>query len=389
VAALRPRSSTVSSVAAALLVLLSALSLTGCGRLEGRDGRSWAVVDTIAPATRTDSSFAGLVAELSEPGGYFDTDNLISNEASYLHVIGKLREMGVRGGAYIGVGPDQNFSYIAHLQPRVAFIVDLRRDNLLQQLFFKALFELSASRIEYLCLLFGRPAPASLAAWQGRELKDLLAYVDSTPAREEIFARATPLVSARLRGFGVPLSARDLATITRIRRSFFDGGLDLRFTTFNRPPRPGYPSYRQLLLERDRSGTLASYLAREEDYRFVRELQRSDLLIPVVGDLAGDHALRAIGDMVARRGERVSAFYTSNVEFYLMRQGRLHAFAENARHLPRDERSVIIRSVFNYAHPASVPGYLSTQLLQQLEGFLDAEQRGEYRSYAELVDAGR
>src|SRR5438045_1426667 len=33
------------------------------------------------------SGFAAQVAELSEPGGYFDADNLISNERSYLQVM--------------------------------------------------------------------------------------------------------------------------------------------------------------------------------------------------------------------------------------------------------------------------------------------------------------
>ena len=79
---------------------------------------------------RADTTFAALVERLSESGGYFDTDNLISNESSYLHVMGALREIGVRGGAYIGVGPDQNFSYIARIRPSIAFIIDIRRDNL-------------------------------------------------------------------------------------------------------------------------------------------------------------------------------------------------------------------------------------------------------------------
>ena len=82
------------------------------------------------------------MAQLSERGGYFDTDNLISNEKSYLHVIPALRDGGVTGGAYIGVGPDQNFSYIAQVRPAIAFIVDIRRDNLLLHLLFKALFSI-------------------------------------------------------------------------------------------------------------------------------------------------------------------------------------------------------------------------------------------------------
>src|SRR4029453_11078338 len=94
--------------------------------------------------------FARQVRELSEPGGTFDTDNLISNERSYLHVLPALKQGRVNGGAYIGVGPDQNFSYIAAIRPSIAFIFDVRRDNLLLHLLFKALFQLSDTRAEYL-----------------------------------------------------------------------------------------------------------------------------------------------------------------------------------------------------------------------------------------------
>jgi hypothetical protein len=113
----------------------------------------------VAEATKDHKSYAALSARLSEPGGYFDSDNLISNETSYQHVLGKLREMNVQGGVYIGVGPDQSFTYIAKIRPRVAIIIDIRRDNLLQHLLFKALFGRARNRIEYLCLFFGKPFP--------------------------------------------------------------------------------------------------------------------------------------------------------------------------------------------------------------------------------------
>jgi len=112
------------------------------------------------------TAFATRVAELSEPEGAFDTDNLISNERSYLHVVPALRNGGVKGGAYIGVGPDQNFSYIAQVRPAIAFIVDIRRDNLLLQLLFKALFAEAPTRIDYVMLLFGRAPPAASDAWR-------------------------------------------------------------------------------------------------------------------------------------------------------------------------------------------------------------------------------
>src|SRR5919201_155650 len=100
-----------------------------------------------APAAAlAESTFARLVAQLSEPGGYFDSDNLMSNEASYLHVLGRMRALGVSGGAYLGVGPDQNFSYMAQVRPRIAFIIDIRRDNLLEHLLLKALFAQARNR---------------------------------------------------------------------------------------------------------------------------------------------------------------------------------------------------------------------------------------------------
>src|SRR5436853_1013764 len=87
-----------------------------------------AFVVPIAPA-KDHKEFAALSSRLSEPGGFFDSDNLISNETSYLHVFGKLTEMKVKGGAYVGVGPDQNFTYIAKIRPTRAIIIDIRRDN--------------------------------------------------------------------------------------------------------------------------------------------------------------------------------------------------------------------------------------------------------------------
>jgi hypothetical protein len=344
----------------------------------------------MAAATLPESTFARLVAQLSESGGYFDSDNLMSNEASYLHVLGRMRTLGVTGGAYLGVGPDQNFSYIAQVRPRIAFIIDIRRDNLLQQLLFKAAFMRGRNRAEYLALLFGRPAPAEPQPWEASTIEDLVAWVDSTPPSPDAAAAAQAAILSTVRAFDVPLDQRDLETIARFHRTFIDAGLDLRYTSHNRPPRAYYPTYRQLLLERDLTGKQGSYLASEADYRFLRSLQERHLVIPVVGDLAGEHAVAAIGRLIAERGEKVSAFYTSNVEQYLMRDGvSFDRFAANVRRLPRDPRSVIIRSYFGGGfyrqHPNAVPGYYSTQLLQTLDSFVAEHEVGGYQTYRDVV----
>jgi hypothetical protein len=339
--------------------------------------------------------FAALVGRLSEPGQYFDTDNLISNERSYLHVVGKMRELGVRGGAYVGVGPDQNFSYIAHVRPSVAFLIDIRRDNLLQHLVFKSLFEQSRNRAEYLCRLVGRRVPADVARWNDRPLDAIVAYVDSLPADSATTQGTRAAMLAAARRTGLELSADDLRTIAHIHAAFVGGGLALQFNTHGRAPRPYYPTLRQLVLERDLSGRQASYLASEDDFQFVKRLQRRNLVIPVVGDLAGSHALAAIGRAAAERGERVSVLYASNVEDYLFRDGSFGRFARTVAGLPRDHRSVIVRSYFGYfgrvagrQHPQLVDGYNSAQLLQTMDDFAAEFARGGLQTYADVVTKG-
>src|SRR5215207_3566837 len=127
-------------------------------------------------------TFASLVERLSEPGGDFGGDNLISNEQSYLHVMSALEEGRVSGGAYLGVGPDQNFSYIAQVKPAIAYIVDIRRDNLLLLLLFKAIFAEAPTRVGYLSWLTGRAAPEPTATWKDATIDAIIAYIDKTPA---------------------------------------------------------------------------------------------------------------------------------------------------------------------------------------------------------------
>jgi hypothetical protein len=195
------------------------------------------------------------------------------------------------------------------------------------------------------------------------------------------------VVRARVLGAGMPLSADDHQTIARFHDTFIARGLELRLTTFGRPERWDYPDYRRLLLERDLDGRRASFFAREADFAFVKALQERNLVVPVVGDFAGEKTLRAIGAYLRERGARVSAFYTSNVEQYLFAGSAFERFARNVAALPHDGQSVIIRSYFPYGrtHPQAVSGYLSVQLLQRFTDFLAAQRSGGYRGYFELV----
>lgn len=362
-----------------ILALTGLLALAGCGRTGTPDSGPW-------PAL-SDSAFAGLITDFSEPGRYFDTDNLISNETTYLEVVAALDRYGVRGGAYIGVGPDQNFSYIARVRPQVAFIVDIRRDNLLQHLWFKALFDEAATRAEFLALMYGKAVPDSLAVWRERPLEALTRYIDTVTVDPGVALAAMETVQLAIGRGGVALSADDRVTILRVHQRFIAAGLDLRFRTHGRVSRSCYPTHRFLLTDGG-STERSSYLATEAAYQVVRRLQLDNLVIPLVGDLAGEHALSAIARYLDQRNTKVSAFYTSNVEFYLFDDGVYQAFARNVEALPTDTTSVIIRSVFRRGAALIEPvtaGSCSVQSLQRIAALADWLAGDRFPSYYDLV----
>lgn len=332
-----------------------------------------------APAPRA-SAFGTQIAALSEAPGYFDTDNLISNERSYLQVLSDLRRRNVRGGAYLGVGPDQNFSYIAEVRPAVAIIVDVRRDNMLLHLLFKALFAEARTRVEYLALLTGRPVPAAIEEWRGAPIERLITYIDRTPAASRRVEDADAVTR-----IGVPLSSEDRATINRFHARFVAEGLSLRFQSTGRPPQAYNPSLRDLLSETDAAGRQACYLASEDAFQFVKDLQARDLIIPVTGDLSGPTALGAIARFLAARHERLSAFYVSNVEFYLFGAGTFPRFAANLERLPRTAQSVLIRSQFGRFAAPGRAGDASSQHLQAVDELLREYAAGRVRSYADIA----
>ena len=142
----------------------------------------------------SDQDFWTLVDDVSEPNGSFRSDNLLSNELQFQHVIPELTRVAKPGRAYLGVGPEQNFTYIASLKPSIAFIVDIRRGNLDLHLLYKALFELSDSRAEFVGLLFSRPRPSDLTVRSSA--KEIFDAYASVAASERLYTE-TMAQSAR------------------------------------------------------------------------------------------------------------------------------------------------------------------------------------------------
>jgi hypothetical protein len=347
------------------------------------------------PSRLSDDEFWKLVNDLSETGGYFRSDNFVSNETTFQHVIPELQKSHPTGGVYLGVGPDQNFTYIVALKPRMAIVTDIRRQNMIEHLMYKAVIELSPTRADFLSLLFSRPRPSALADTTGAAAL-MQAYL-TAPSDSILFRKNFATIKEQLVGrHHFTLGADDLSSLAYVYEAFVDAGPELTYSfAVGRQGRAGYfgrrmPSYSDLMAETDALGAHRSYLASEENYRVLRDLEMNNLLVPIVGDFAGEKALRAVGTYLKAHNATVTAFYTSNVEQYLFQQADdwKHFFG-NVATLPLDSKSTFIRAVFNYMgfrDPVSgAPGPRSTTMLSPILDVIKAVDEGKIQTYYDVI----
>lgn len=346
--------------------------------------------DTL-PSRIGDSAFWQLVTEMSEPNGYFRSDNFLSNENAFQYVIPELKQHLQRGGVYLGVGPEQNFTYIAALQPKVAFIIDIRRQNMVEQLLYKAFFEASSNRIEFLSHLFGRKAPTDIASDAGVDA--LFEAFKKAPASDELFQQNLAAVRERLgKHHGFSLTPDDVKSLEYVYHAFFDAGPELSYS-FNLGGGPSFgwfPTYADLMTETDSEGKQRSFLASEEAYRTLRELEQNNVIVPITGDFGGEKALRAVGRYLKEHGATVSAFYTSNVEQYLFQSDEAwKRFFGNVATLPLDSHSTFIRSVSGRAGFQARPSMRATTRLASMEDVVKAFNEGRIQGYYDVVSMSR
>jgi hypothetical protein len=328
--------------------------------------------------------FGRYIDDWSEPEGYFDSDNFLSNETSYLHVIDQLQKVKP-GGIYLGVGPDQNFSYIVHTRPMLAVITDIRRQNMLEHLWYKAIFAMSSNRLEFLSLLVSREVPRSKP---GTSLDQIVSAVDQAPTSERLFQKNLSTVKSLLTDkYRLKLSSTDLDKIEYVYRTFWQEGLELRFSSIGRNNAANYPSFQDMLLETDRQGRQQSYLSSEELFQELKKFEAENRLIPIVGDFAGAHAFKAFGTFLKNNGLRLTTFYTSNVEFYLFNTPSWPRFVANVRSLPLAPDSIFIRSYFanGRRHPFNVSGHRSTSLIKPMIPFLADDDARRLTDYWDIV----
>ena len=370
----------VGGAAIALIAVLLYLN-SGSVRLDS------AIASGKLPKRISDSEFWKMVTDFSEPGGSFYYDNFLSNEIGYQEVIPDLRKTVKPGGAYLGVGPEQNFTYIAALQPRMAFIIDIRRQNMIEHLLYKAFMEIASNRADFVSLLFARPRPANLD--NGSTAEALFrAYKTSNP-NSDLFERNLMMALDHLKDHGISLSLGDQASMRKVYNAFFESGPDISYTFSGNTPMPGrgMPSYSELMTATDGWGKNWGYLATEEQFETIQDLERNNMIVPLVGDFAGDKTIRRIGQYVKDHQAIVTTFYLSNVEQYLFQQDDdWSRFYGNTSTLPTDPTSMFIRSTAGRKFFGSGPRRRRLKTLTSpVEDLVRAFNADQIHSYSDVL----
>jgi hypothetical protein len=378
----------------AAVVLLAFLTIGG---LSCRNLSPVAAAADTLPSQLTDEAFWRLITDFSEPNGYFRSDNFLSNERAYQRVIPELQRTLGAGGVYLGVGPEQNFAYLVALKPKLAFIVDIRRGNLQEHLLYKSLLEMSADRADFLSHLFARGRPANVSA--ASPVDTLLAAYQSVEPSDALFSQNLQAVQDRLtKAHHFALSPEDLKGIEYVYQAFYAAGPNLNYSFVNGAPTGGFgggfgdfPTYADLMVETDGRGEQRGYLASEENFHTLVDLEKRNAVIPIVGNFAGPKALRSVGRYLSGHGAAVSAFYTSNVEMYLFQTEDWKKFYANVATLPLTPASTFIRSVSNRGRGFSnqIPGMRSLTRLSSIAGVVTGFQSGAVRDYGDVIAMSR
>lgn len=338
------------------------------------------------PATLEDGEFWDLFNRLSEPDGHFEDENYVSNELGYQRSMRRLQDAMTPGGVFVGVGPEQNFHYAAALKPAMALVIDIRRQNAMQHLMYKALFEISTDRADFIGRLFSRPRPAGLS--EESSVEAMFHAYAAAPADPRLFDDTLAgILESLTERHGFPLSNADRRSLIKVFSAFRDSGPQLMYVFQGNAQR--HPTYAEMMTARDETGRAWSYLASAEAFEHVRTMQRRNLIVPVVGDFGGPNAVRAVGRYVREHGAAIDVFYTSNVESYLFREDRWHAFYDSMQTMPFGSSAVVVRSFFGAVarECASLRPVIRTPVVALVEPLLQQHRRGELQTQCDLVAA--
>ena len=248
----------------------------------------------------------------------YASDCFVTSEDGYNDVLVRRGPAGgMSTGAYVGVGPDQNFIYAGVLRPRLVLIVDARMDNLLEHLVFKLLMERAETPLEYLAALFSRELPPGPAI-AGPGPEPLLAAFDALPVSPASHESTVKWIKAELLRRWAPL-APYLDRIDYLCGEFFTRQLDITSVSARLLANLDFvPTLRAIIRARETHGVNLHYLTDPGRYNYVRSLQVEDRIIPVLGNLLSPRSVVQVNDLLRQSGEAVSHLYLSNLEEFLL-----------------------------------------------------------------------
>jgi hypothetical protein len=353
-------------------------------------GYSSALLAESLPSRISDETFWKMITDFSEQEGSFGNENFVSNETLYQRILPELKKRSTPGGVYLGVGPEQNFTYIAATRPQIAFIFDIRRQNMIELLMYKALFELSADRQDFLARLFSRPLPAQP---RNANLKSLLDTVRAASADAGAYDSTLRAIRQNLiETHKYKLTPMDQSLLEHVFNAFFMNGLDIKYSAVVGAP---FPTYEELLSDTGADQNTENFLSTESNFQFVKGMQEDNRIIPLVGDFAGSAALRAVGDYLRDHDAEVSTFYTSNVEQYLfLDPANWKNFYRNFASFPLNPSAVVIRSLMQTGNgrysnlPVVRSGYRMEVMLFAAHDLIVAFDNGDIPDYAKMLQFG-
>lgn len=200
-----------------------------------------------------------------------------------------------KGGAYVGVGSDQNFTMMAVQRAEYAFLMDID-------------YRVVDLQRMHEILILAHDTPAALAdAWHEKNAATSRATIEAALGDLDEKARGRIL-----RGFA---TARE--TVYR---------------------------HLQRVIARQRDGKATTWLSDPDNYAHVRAMYQTGRVRYMTGNLAGNRSLLTVAAACKALGENVQVLYMSNAEEYFK---YIPDFIASIQALPTDPTSVVLRTIYS------------------------------------------
>lgn len=331
--------------------------------------------------------FFELLKWLDEPPtGPSSADNLMTNEDSLASVMDQIRSESPPGTVFLGVGPDQNYTFIATARPIEAYLLDYRKKNQLLHLMHLALIAKSPNRIDYLENYWARRVKVGLISPpnddHSKTTEKLLLLFRRSELDQQFLAQNIGDVMSELLNSQF-LDANEIEEVGRIQKRLAGPGPEARFLALKM-----YPTIASLISMKTRAGKPGHWLAGDDYYQEVRELCFQQKIYPVVGDWSGQLCLKKLAAHLNSTEKKVGLVYISDVEFFLLRGNRFSHYIENLARLPlHDEVRIVRTSTREIEHPERIQGSSSTSIVRPLKQFIERARAGRVRRWEDLFEA--